>query len=333
MGAGFHGLNGVGPEVSRHIWSIYVRPRLTYGLEALILSPVDIKSLEEYYRSNLRAILHLPKSTGVEALYLLAGQAPIEAQIHITTLTFFANALRREGSIEAQVIQRQLAMKNEDSLSWVWYVQNLLKLYNLPSAFTLLFQQPTKDRWKRMVKGAVLNKWEKQLKEEACKKKTLHLINLEACSLSAVHHVWRLGAADTLTVLKATTKAKLLVQRYPLFYSRTSGVNYGRNCPLCKSEPETLAHFLLDCQELSSVRKPHINKLLRVPDVEQHTTQADKFVKLILDPSHFICDESLLEIESLTRDLCFALHHARSTYLGYSSRYKHPHHHANLLQG
>ena len=33
MGAGFHGLNGINPEVAMCIWQTYVRPRLLYGLE------------------------------------------------------------------------------------------------------------------------------------------------------------------------------------------------------------------------------------------------------------------------------------------------------------
>ena len=38
MGAGFHGLNGINPEVSVCIWQTYVRPRLVYGLESINLA-------------------------------------------------------------------------------------------------------------------------------------------------------------------------------------------------------------------------------------------------------------------------------------------------------
>ena len=53
MGAGLHGAYGVGPEITKHLWSIYVMPRFSYGLEALLLSPKEVTRLEDFYRSNL----------------------------------------------------------------------------------------------------------------------------------------------------------------------------------------------------------------------------------------------------------------------------------------
>ena len=323
MGAGLHELTGVGPEVGRHIYSIYVVPKLIYGLEALILSKPDLNNLEMFHRNSLRHIQHLPKSTAVPAIYLLLGAPPIEALIHIRTLTFFATILRREESIEYELIERQLAMKSPDSHSWVWYVHKLLKRYNLPSAFSLLKDQPQKDRWRQMVKAAVLGSWEKALKDEAAEKSTLNLVNLNACSLSQAHPAWQLGATDTLTATKATIKTKLLVQRYPLFYSRTSGTNYGYNCPLCKASPEPMAHFLLHCPALSCTRQPYLSKLegvVRAAGCMLPTEEAE-LVELILDPSHFVMSPLLNTIEQISRDLCFALHHKRSTSLGYTSRY------------
>ena len=326
MGAGLHGLNGVGPEVAKKLWSTYVMPRLMYGLEALVLSPKEVTTLEDYYLVSLRAVQVLPKATARPASYLLLGVLPLEAQWHINTLVFFASALRRPGSIERDVIQRQLVMKDESSLSWVWHVQKLLYKYSLPSAFELLQNVPEKLPWKKAVKKTVYQVWLKQLKRDAHNKSTLAYINLAACNLQDTHPVWQLGAADTLTVIKATTKAKLLVQRYPLYYSRTSGNNYGRNCPLCKEMPETLGHFLFHCPTLADTRRPHMDKLLtilenfniRPPESEEEA------VLFVLDPSAVCYKQAQLNhiLEHRTRDLCFSLHHKRSSLLGYPSRFK-----------
>ena len=54
MGAGFHGLNRINPEVSVCIWQTYVRPRLVYGLESINLSKCDIQKLELYQRTLIR---------------------------------------------------------------------------------------------------------------------------------------------------------------------------------------------------------------------------------------------------------------------------------------
>ncbi len=145
LGAGFHQLTGVGPEVGRHMHNIYAIPRLVYGLEALILTQPNTNTLEASHKTSLRKIQHLPKSTATAAIYLLIGTPPLEATIHIKTICFFLTQLRRSDSIEYQLIERQLAMKKDSANSWTWYVNKLLKRYHLPSAFALLKKQPTKD--------------------------------------------------------------------------------------------------------------------------------------------------------------------------------------------
>ena len=89
--------------------------------------------------------------------------------------------------------------------------------------------------------------------------------------------------------IEPTFKAKLLVQQYLLFYSRTLRVNFGHNCPLCKFSPETLYHFLTEWSALCGARRFHLVRLfndiitadIRIP------TEEINVVKLILDPSHF----------------------------------------------
>ncbi len=131
-------------------------PRLDNGLEALVLTRKDTTTLEDYYLQNLRSLQLLPRSTATPAVYLLLGVPPFEAQVHVKTLTFFMNSLRRCNSLEYELIQRQLIMKDSSSKSWPWYIQDLLAKYHLPNAFRLLHNQPSKTAWKRMVKDAVL---------------------------------------------------------------------------------------------------------------------------------------------------------------------------------
>ena len=323
LGAGLHGLNGTGPEVGRHIWNIFVMPRLTYGLEALRLSSTETIALEEYYRRNLRSIQHLPKSTAKPAVYLLMGSPPVEAEIHIRTITFFTNALRRPESLEYQLIHRQLVMKDSTSNSWVWYANHLLELYGLPSAFKLLCYQPPKDKWRATVKKSVLSEWEVRLKSEARNMKTLCFVNLKACSLSEPHPVWALGPADVITVVKASTKVKLMTQRYPLYYSRTAGGNYGHPCPLCHHVQETMEHFLLHCQPLEYKRSEHMHKLKNIliaSNIQSPQTDTE-WAQIILDPSYYSqARHTTLVLEAMTRDLCFDLHLARSTLLGFPPR-------------
>ena len=104
---------------------------------------------------------------------------------------------------------------------------------------------PKKGAWKRMLNTAVKGYWEKSLKEEAGTKTTLKHLNLDACSMTASHPVWSLSKMDKINVSKAMVHAKLLVGRYPLMGGSTRVRGSPTSCPLCKSDPETLEHFLL----------------------------------------------------------------------------------------
>ena len=61
MGAGFHGVNGINPTIGLQLWEIYVKPRLLYGLECLMLRKQDIQKLNQYQRKILKSIMHLRK--------------------------------------------------------------------------------------------------------------------------------------------------------------------------------------------------------------------------------------------------------------------------------
>jgi hypothetical protein len=260
MGAGLHGLNGANVSTVKKLINTYVLPAVLHGLEALILTEKDCQPLETYYRNLLRQVQHLPDSSANAAVYLLPGCLPITGLIHIKVLNFFV-ALLLQNSLATSVIKRQLAMKTSNSHSWTTHVKHLLHLYSLPSAHSLAEHPPTKTCWKIMVKQAVHEVWLQQLQEEATMKSSLSYLNLNACSLDNIHPVWHVGL-DPLCMHKATTKAQLLIQRYPLTGSHCAGKRKSTSCPLCNTNLETLSHFLLHCQALTHVRSPLLKTFL-----------------------------------------------------------------------
>ena len=147
MGAGFHRLNGVNPEVSVSIWQTYARPRLLYGLEGINLTKCDIHKLEVYQRTLLRQLLHLPERVATSAIYILSGQLPVEAEIHKRTLSLYGNIVRND-CIERELAHRQLAVKENTSRSWFVALQEILYMYKLPNAQVLLDTPPEKLAWK-----------------------------------------------------------------------------------------------------------------------------------------------------------------------------------------
>ena len=227
MGAGLHGLNGTGPEVANIQYETYITPTLLYGLEVLVLSKPELATLEAYHRKNIRYIQHLPQSTATPAIYLLLGSLPIEAQLHIKTLSLFRTIVAAESNIPPAIyiqnlIIRQLATKQPESSSWINLIKTVLRKYSLPTPYQIIQTPPKKQAWKRTVKKAVINYHTVALQKDAAGKTSLQYLNITACSLETVHLTWK-NLSSPLDIQKATVKAQLLVKRYPLATSPTAG--------------------------------------------------------------------------------------------------------------
>ena len=322
MGAGLHGLNGIGPKVSLHMIELYIIPILTYGLEALLLSDSDYTLLEKYYRNLLRQVQHLPISSAKPAIYLLLGCIPIEAQIHRNILIYFGKIINSD-NIEFQVIERQLAMKDLSSNSWTSQIRRLLSKYRLPTAYHLMQAPPSKSAWKTEVNIAVEQVWMKELKEQARIMSTLSLLEINTCFHKKLHPVWDHNS-DPLAAHMATVKARLLIQRYPLRSSYCAGKNKNAPCPLCSKEEETVQHFVIDCPTLKHQRLYYLTELYQI--IIQHNLKLPSTPKellaLIFNPT-IVTEEVtiIMKIEDISRRMIFKLHNERAITLGGTSEY------------
>lgn len=323
MGAGLCGLNGQNPKVSLHLMQIYAVPRLLHGLEALVLATSEVKQLESYYRDTLRKLQHLPQSTATCAIYLLVGAIPLEGLLDTRRLTFFGSVARRKGSVEYDVVERQLAVKDLSSSSWTVSVRKTLDRYNLPSAHELLVTCPSKTAWKCTVKQAIQSYWSNKLWSEAADKSSLAYLRLEYMQLYTTHPVWDTALSSPTCTLKAMVQAKLLVQRYPLMSSRTAGDKYGNLCPLCNQEEETLSHFLLICPRLSQIRTNYMNKISNICHCNIYILDVNTQVGLLLNTVHTmkhldwrLDSMGTSAVCGAARDICFKLHSTRSSILG-----------------
>ena len=312
MGAGLYGLNGINPSISKKLIDIYIIPRLTYGLECLVLTSSDIQDLETYYRSLLRKIQNLPTSTANPACYLLLGALPIEAIIHTKILNLFGNIMQKKDSVEFKVIERQIATKTSKSYSWAIYAKKLLLKYDLPSVYDLLQQHTNKYQWKKQVKSSVSYFWTTKLQSEKLKYKSLELLNTANSKFGSTHCVWRTQTSDPLLSYKAAIHTKLLVQRYPLATSHTSNKR-STICPCCKTDEETIKHFLLTCNHTYQIRRQYIPTIRHIMQEHNIELSCASLLQTILDPSHFLdSNESINHIVSVSRALIFKLHSARA---------------------
>ena len=137
----------------------YVLPVFVYGLEVILPTPKHMDKLESEYKHLLINLLGLPDNVASVAPYLLLGLWPIQATIEMRALSLFLSMCSEQDSISLQVIQRQLVVKNPDASSWVIKVNDLLSKYDLPSAFQLLDDLPSKFMWKRRISAAISSYW------------------------------------------------------------------------------------------------------------------------------------------------------------------------------
>jgi hypothetical protein len=256
----------------------------------------------------------------------LIGAIPIEGQLDTRILTFFNRILLQPQSLEYDLVRRQLAIKDLQSHSWVTTVRIILAKYNLPSAYTLLQQNRRKTQWKRQVKAAVVYYWNSKLKEAAQSKKTMKYINLPACSVEYPHFIYTGIPTDPLKVMMTAVKVKLLTQRYPLTSTHCAGKQRRSICPLCDRVPETLQHFLLECEATGNNRERHLTKIHQILAERSYPKLApnsmDWYTQLLLDPSAITRNESVQKaINMVSLQLIFNLHHNRAVLLGGGSRY------------
>jgi hypothetical protein len=175
MGAGLHGTNGLSPTVSLHIYTIYVQPRVLYGLDAININITNMRRLETAHRGLIRSLQGLPKRTANAAVYILSGALPIEALIDRKRLTMVPS-LANNPTL-SNIIYRQIAVKDHTSSSWVIKTQSILRKYGLPHMTEVMESESTKEAWKKGVDKAIHGHWKKEIETEAYSKSSTCFLN------------------------------------------------------------------------------------------------------------------------------------------------------------
>lgn len=320
MGTGFYGYNGIHLEAMLKMWNMYIVPRMLYGLEALLMQDSDIERLEVYQRSVLRSIQHLSPGTANASLYLLTGAQPIEMNLDRRTLTLMGRILNSPTSREHQIIQRQLLTKDLTQRTWATRVRCLLIKYDLPGIFSLLNHPIPLPTWKKMVKQATTNYWNAKLKTEASRKPTLRYLNTDQCTIGKLHTVWEWTHRHPEDIKRAAVKLKLLTGTYQLQAVAAKHTGATTTCQLCGQDAEDLAHFLLRCRALESVRVTHLRKILAeagITEDQYARTSEEDIIQLLLDATSQklrsqIKTIKMAALERATKLYTYALHLKRA---------------------
>ena len=326
MGAGCVGCYGNPPKVNFHIYNIFILPRITYGLEALKLLRKHLTALETQHRAFIRNILYLPKRTAIAALHILSGQLPLQATIEMKILSFLFNCLANPGLLR-DIIIRQHAMKDANSHSWVIYIEEVLRRYDLPTIASLILEPVSKGVWKAVIKDKVFSYWRDLLQDQALEKSTLHHLN-PIMQHNKTHLSLDIALNPTM-VKRANIKCRILTSTYSLQYNR---YHYYKQvsrptCLLCDTGEEDKEHFVLKCTDLQSTRSKFLPSLCEnIPYVYSGRPtiiyNSDYLLQLVLDCSHqLIMDiiplsyQEQCNIEAASQVLLYSLHNARHSAL------------------
>ena len=136
--------------------------------------------------------------------------------------------------------------------------------------------------------------------------------------------VWDSIQPNLQDVKRGHTKARLLTGTYMLQSTKYkfNSSEVDPKCPLCRLESEDLQHFILRCPALAEARDryfPLIRKLVidAVGEIiwSEHCCNRDILVTLVIDCQKLAenrllprSTDTLFEIESCSRTLCYKLH-------------------------
>jgi hypothetical protein len=304
MGTGLHGVNGLSPAVSLHIIKIYAIPRLLYGLDATVLSRKQRDELNGYYRNLLRMIQGLPTSTAKEAIFLLLGELPLEAELDIRILSLFGAICRVESnSTLKEIAQRQLALENK--LSWSNQASNLCQKYKI-SCHLALEAPWRKKTWNEYITTAIKGYWLQKLLEGMGQKRSLLLLDTSNALEFKPHNIWTSCMSDPRLVTAASTRAKIITGTYWVQKKRAklNVNNADPTCLLCKESAEDVRHMVIDCKATVSSRA---NKLQKI---RNSGFPVENIKELINGPLEE--DSHSAFINRLISELCHGVHSERS---------------------
>ena len=264
MPSGLHGENGISPHATRKIIVAYILPRLLYGLEALIINKTDIANLDRAYKRLLKSLTALREGTADEAVFILLGLLPAEAELHLRILSLFGSITRlNESHPLRRLALRQAANIRGKRYGWFEHVLSVARVYSLEDVVLGAILSPwLKSRWKAMVKTTVNSHWTALIKTAAEEKSSLKYMS-PVMDPRAAHHLWPKGGCASRKRVAASYRAKMVSGSYILQATRAR-FNQNRvdpTCPLCGMEPEDLPHFILTCPKLSKARNKSLPRI------------------------------------------------------------------------
>ena len=253
------------PAASVRVERLYGIPVLLSGLATLVLSTPDVSIITGHFKQHMERLLKLHKATPDPVVWFMAGCLPAEALLHLRMFSLFGmlTRLHNGDNVIACHARNMLASAKASSHSWFLEIQKISLKYLLPHPITFLDNPPTKQAFKRLVKSAVVDFWEKKLRAQALllKEASLKYFDPNFMSLSRTHPLFTTCGSSPYEVSKAVIQSRWLSGRARVesLTRHWDMSNRAGICPLCrivKPTVGTIEHFLLSggCPALVEAR-------------------------------------------------------------------------------
>ena len=265
LNAGLARAHKANPAASLRVERLYGIPVLLSGLATMVLSPTELGIIIANFKQHVERLLKLHSATPECVVWFIGGCLPFEALLHLRMFSLFGMITRLQDgdNIIANHARNMLACAKPSSKTWFLELQKIFLKYLLPHPITFLDNPPTKHTFKRLVKSAVLDHWEKKLRAEASflKESSLKYFDPSFMSLSTTHPLFTTCGTSPYEVSKAVIQARFLSGRARVesLTKHWDMSNKDGICPLCKIiKPTvgTIEHFLLSggCPALVEAR-------------------------------------------------------------------------------
>ena len=211
-------------------------------------------------------------------------------------------------------------MKSSDESFWCNEVKRILKQYDLPSAYELFVNTPSKEKWKALLNSKMNSYLEAVWEQEIYSKKYLKYLNPHSVTVGKLHVCWSSVRHNVRDNRRAELKVKVLTGAYILQANRSCFNQYAvdPSYKLCLKEPEDREHFIARCDSLEHVKKPYRQKFNMIFNniIPSQSIDSIVFTKLVLDCSMVVHEDVLEKIDShkielYSRELLAELHYTR----------------------
>ena len=153
-----------GLEVGIDIWELAIAPSLLHNSDTWVaVNKQTLDMLDNIQNFFLRNLLAVPDSTPTYIMYWDTGMLTMENRIRKSKLLFLHHLVGLEDqSLAKQIFQKQKKMNLPGPVQEFEELLKLMKLPNIIDNNTVI----SKSQWKKIVKTAILEENEKDLKEK-----------------------------------------------------------------------------------------------------------------------------------------------------------------------